>query len=435
MTKEIKVGVIGLGTVGAGVAKILLSRTSLFEKRRNIKFLLAAAVDINKERFKALNLPESICSSDALQVARSKDIDVVVELIGGTTIARQVISEALKAGKYVVTANKALLAECGDELFSLASRQNVGLFFEASVGGGIPIIRAIKDGLVANEITKIYGILNGTCNYILTKMEQSKISLEMALKEAQKHGYAEAEPSLDIDGIDTAHKAVILALLSRGAMVPIKKVPIEGIRSITISDIQYAKELGYRIKLLAVIENYVKGLNIAVYPALVPIEHILSSVNGVFNAILVDGDGIGEQLFYGKGAGELPTASAVCSDIVEAASCIISQRSNNVSVIHNSEEEVPILAPNQLQSKYYLRLTLLDQPGVFGQIGTILGKHGVSIASLLQKERKSGRKVPVIIITHQSLESKVRMALDEIASLPIVGDKTVALRIVDFENE
>jgi homoserine dehydrogenase len=417
------------------VVKVLFSRSSLLEERRNIKFSFGAVADIKKERFTALNLPESIYSDDALSVVRAKDIDIVVELIGGTGVARQVITEALRAGKHVVTANKALLAEYGYELFGLAQRQNVGLFFEASVGGGIPIIRAIKDGMVANEISKIYGILNGTCNYILTKMEQSQISFEMALKEAQKGGYAEADPSLDIDGIDTAHKAVILASLASGCFIPMKKVPIEGIRSFSMSDLQYAKELGYKIKLLAVIENYEKRMNLGVYPALVPIDHILSSVNGVFNAILVDGDGVGEQLFYGKGAGELPTASAVWSDIVEASSYILSHRENKVTILPHPEKEAKIIPADERKAKYYLRLTLLDQPGVFGQIGSILGKYGVSIASLLQKERKSGKKVPVIIITHQSLEAKVRLALEEIAALPIVGDKTVALRIVDFLSE
>ncbi len=433
MSKEIKIGVIGLGTVGSGVVKMLMDRSKLIEKRRNIKFSLGAVADINKERFRALNLPESLYRDDAQSIIQEKDIDVVVELIGGTTVAREVISASLKAGKPVVTANKALLAEYGSELFALAHSSRAGLFFEASVGGGIPIIR---DGMVANEISKIYGILNGTCNYILTKMEQSKVSFETALREAQKNGYAEADPSLDIDGFDTAHKAVILASLATGNIILMKDVPVEGIRSLSMLDIEYARELGYKIKLLAVIENYNQKINIGVYPALVPVDHILSSVNGVFNAILVDGDGVGELVFYGRGAGEAPTASAVWSDIVDAANCVVFGTSANSTIyLQNGGQSMEMFSPDERKAKYYLRLTLVDKPGVFGQIGVILGKYGVSIASLLQKERKSGKKVPVIIITHQSVESSVRAALEEISALSIVGDEVIALRIVDFKNE
>ncbi len=432
-SREIGVGLLGFGTVGVGVVKALGENGDLIESRTGLKLVLRRVADLDLERDRGVPLAPGLLTRDAAAVVSAPDVDVVIELIGGVGAARDLLLQALRLGKPVVTANKALLAERGAEIFQVAEQHRANVFFEASVGGGIPLIRALREGLVSNRVRRIYGILNGTCNYILTRMEQERASFERALKDAQKAGYAEAEPGLDIDGIDTAHKAVILASLAYGFPVPMAAVAAEGIRNVEALDIRYAGELGYRIKLLAVIKDVGGETEIRVHPTLVPAGHILSSVHGVFNAVLIEGDGVGEVLCYGRGAGQDPTASAVLSDVVDAArdlDCRAARRAPGF-ISHNPSGRIREIGASEV--RYYLRLTLLDKPGVFGQIGAVLGRHGISIASLLQKEILAGKQVPVIVITHQAREAAFRAALDEIDALQnIVGARTVRYRIEDF---
>ncbi len=424
---------LGFGTIGAGVVKTLRDNGDLIESRTGLKLVLRRVADVDLERDRGVPLAPGLLTRDAAGVVNAPDVDVVIELIGGVGAARELLLQALHLGKPVVTANKALLAERGEEIFSLAEAHQTNVFFEAGVGGGIPLIRSLREGLVSNRIRRIYGILNGTCNYILTRMEQDRVSFERALKDAQKAGYAEAEPGLDIDGIDTAHKAVILASLAYGFHVPMPAVTVEGIRGVEAVDIRYAGELGYRIKMLAVIKEIGDEVEIRAHPTLVSAGHILSSVHGVFNAVLIDGDGVGEVLCYGQGAGRDPTASAVLSDVVDAARNLVCKAPRRAPGFTNHNPAGRIRAIGASEVRYYLRLTLLDKPGVFGQIGAVLGRHGISIASLLQKEVQAGKQVPVIVITHQAQEQSFRAALDEIDNMKnIVGAKTVRYRIEDF---
>ncbi len=432
-SREIGVGLLGFGTVGAGVVKALQANGALIESRTGIKLVLRRVADLDLERDRGVPLAPGLLIRDAAAVVAAPDVEVVVELIGGMGVARELLRQALRLGKPVVTANKALLAERGEEIFQLAEAHRSNVFFEASVGGGIPLIRSLREGLVSNRIERIYGILNGTCNCILTRMEQDRISFERALKDAQKAGYAELNPDLDIDGTDTAHKAAILASLAYGFHVPMPAVAVEGIRGIEAVDIRYAGELGYRIKMLAVIKEIGGEVEIRAHPTLVSAQHILSSVHGVFNAVLIEGDGVGEILGYGRGAGPDPTASAVLSDIVDAARDLAAGAPRRAPGFVRHNQAGRIREPGASEVRYYLRLTLLDKPGVFGQIATVLGRHGISIASLLQKEMQAGKQVPVVVITHLGREQAFRAALDEIDALQnIVGARTVRYRIEDF---
>ncbi|MBU4198831.1 MAG: homoserine dehydrogenase [Verrucomicrobia bacterium] len=430
--KEIGVGLLGFGTIGSGVVKSLQDHGDLIESRTGLRLVLRRIADIDGERDRGVRLAPGLLTHDAASVVNSPDVDLVIELIGGVGAAKDLMVQALSLGKPVITANKALLAEHGEEIFRLAEDHQANVFFEASVGGGIPLIRSLREGLVSNRIQRIYGILNGTCNYILTRMEQDRISFDKALKDAQKAGFAEVEPALDIDGIDTAHKAVILASLAYGFHVPMKAVAVEGIRGFNAIDISYALDLGYRIKMLAVIKEINGEVEIRVHPTLIPMNHILSSVHGIFNAVLIEGDSVGDMLCYGQGAGRDPTASAVLSDVVDAARDLTSHvlRRAPGFILHNHAGRIREIGASKV--RYYLRLTLLDKPGVFGQIGAVLGRHGISIASLLQKEVQAGKQVPVIVITHLGHEQAFREAMEEIDALNIVGAKTVRFRIEDF---
>ena len=430
--KTIGIGLLGFGTVGTGVVMGFQKNKALLENRTGFKLELRRIADINVEGDRGVSIPPGVLTRDAEAVVASPDVDIVVELIGGLKAARDLIIQALQRGKPVVTANKALLAEHGAELCKLAEANRTDIFFEASVGGGIPLIRSLREGLVSNHIRSIYGILNGTSNYILTRMEQTRMSFATALKEAQKAGYAEADPALDVDGIDTAHKVVILASLAYGFHVPMREVAVEGIRGLNALDIRYALELGYRIKMLAVIEQENGDVAIRVCPTLVPMDHILASVSGVFNAVLIEGDEVGDVLCYGKGAGRDPTASAILSDVVDAARNLVFHASRRAPGFVGYNPLGKVKAVGETDARYYLRLTLLDKPGVFGQIAAVLGRHGISLASVLQKENMAGRQVPVIIITHHGKEKAFRAAQAELDNLPVVGAKTVRFRIEDF---
>jgi len=427
------VGLLGFGVVGAGVVDALQRRGELIENRTGLRLRLHRIADIDLERDRGVRVDRKLLTTDAQAVVDDSDVDIVVELIGGTTAARELVLRALRRGKPVVTANKALLAEHAEEIFTAAGESGADLYYEASVGGGIPVIRALREGLVANHIEAIYGIVNGTCNYILTEMERTGRSFEEVLRDAQAAGYAEADPSLDVDGIDTAHKAVILASLAYGFPIPYTAVEVEGIRRVSVLDIQYARELGYRIKLLAVIRHEAGAVLVGVYPALVSCGHMLASVGGVFNAVLIRGDVVGDTLYYGRGAGRLPTASAVLSDLADVARNLHFGSAGRVPALRQYGAYGRLRPLAESEARFYLRLSLPDRAGMLAQVARILGDHGISIASVVQKEERSGQHVPVIIITHRTREADMRQALQEIDRLSIVGAPTVRLRIVDFD--
>lgn len=430
--KEIGVGLLGFGTVGAGVVEALQRNGALLADRIGVKPVLRKIADIDLDRDRGVKVDRSILTQDANAVIDDPSVDVVIELVGGTTIAKGFILRALQLGKPVVTANKALLAEHGGEIFDLAALKKTGVWFEASVAGGVPIIRALREGLVANRIERIYGILNGTCNYILTKMEREQVTFESALKEAQSAGYAEADPGLDIDGFDTAHKAAILASLAYGIQIPMSKIHVEGIRGLNRVDIEYAHDFGYRVKQLAVIKAEGGEVEVRVHPTLVPHDHMLASVMGVFNAVVVDGDIVGQTVYYGRGAGRLPTASAVVSDLADVARNLSDGgRKARYSPVCPSGN-ITLRPMGEVECRYYLRLSLLDKPGILGVVATVLGQHGISLASILQKEpQRAGRHVSVVFLTHKAVEKNLVAALHMLEERQALGAKPVSLRIED----
>lgn len=431
--RQIGVGILGFGTVGAGVAEGLLANGQLLADRTGMMLTLRRIADLDIERDRGVSIDPALLITDAASVVDDPDVDVIVELIGGTTVAKDLILRALARGKPVVTANKALLAHHGAEIYAAAEKGGADLFFEASVGGGIPVIRAFREGLIGNHIFSIYGILNGTCNYILTRMEQDDLPFDAVLQEAQDAGFAEAEPGLDIDGIDTAHKAVVLASLAYGFPVPFDALHVEGIRGIDPGDIAMARKLGYGIKLLAVIKDCDGRIDVRVHPTLVPSDHLLASVHGVFNAVMVDGDVVGETLYYGKGAGREPTASAVIGDLVDVARNLLHGSEGRVPAFMAHRENGTLLPMSEVRTRYYLRLSLLDQPGVFARVSKVLGDHQIGIASLVQQEYRAGEYVPVVIVTHHAQEANFQNALAEIGTLGLTNQPPVRYRIESFE--
>ncbi|MEI8353350.1 MAG: homoserine dehydrogenase [Lentisphaerota bacterium] len=433
--KQMGVGLLGFGTVGAGVVDGLQRNRELLAHRIGADIVVRRIADVDLSRDRGVAVDPAILTTDARAVINDPSVDIVVELIGGTGIARTLVTEALKAGKAVVTANKKLLAEYGEEIFSLAEESGVDLYFGASVGGGIPIVRVLREGLVGNTIQSLFGILNGTCNYILTRMENESLPFDEALKAAQAAGYAESNPSLDVDGFDTAHKAVILASLAYGFQVPMSVAAVEGIRSLAGVDVQFARELGYRIKLLAVIRRDGAEVEVRVHPTLVARDHMLASVGHVFNAVMVRGDLSGDTLYYGRGAGREPTASTVIGDIGDVARNLLAgspRHSRGIAKL--SSEPLRVRALSAIHSRYYLRLMVVDRAGSLGQFTTILGKHGVSIHAVSQKggaEEQEGGCVPVVTLTHLAREADVDAALAEIRAAGIVGEDPVKLRMLD----
>ena len=426
--ESFKVGIVGCGTVGGGVVKLLLENGSVIERRIGKKLEIAFVADKEVEKVKRLGIPEEKIFDDGFK-ALSKPCDVVVELIGGTTVAKEIILKAIERGRHVVTANKALLAESGEELFKKARERGVSLKFEASVGGGIPVIKALREGLSGNRIKRIYGIINGTANYILTEMTEKGINFETALKKAQRLGYAEADPTLDIEGFDAAHKIAILSTLSFGRWVRTENVFVKGIREITPLDIELAAEFGYRVKLLAISKVVDGKLEVRVHPTMIPEEHILSSVNGVFNACLIEGDFVGETLYYGMGAGERPTASAVVSDIVDIA------MGNTYDVpeeLFSDDEKLEIKEPDDFISSFYLRFTAVDRPGVLAKIAKVLGDYGISIKMALQKSISVNGGVPVVMTTHPAPKRKVQEAINRIDSLDVILSPTFVCMIEEL---
>lgn len=428
--KEIGVGLLGFGTVGSGVVEGLERNADLLAERLGMKICLRRIADIDLTKDRGVKVDPAILTQDAQAVVNDPNVDIIVELIGGTGVARKLLTEALSIGKPVVTANKALLAEYGEEIFGLAEKKNVDIYFGASVGGGIPIVRALREGLVANRINGITGILNGTCNYILTRMEQEDLPFHRALAEAQKLGYAEADPTLDIDGMDTAHKAVILASLAYGSAVPLKSVHVEGIRKISSMDLKYAREFGYRVKLLAVIKRLGEDLEVRVHPTMIPTEHVLASINGVFNAVMVHADLAETTLYSGRGAGREPTASTVLGDIADVAKNLRGGTRRRFHALMRSGEQVRMRPIGAVETRHYLRMELTDKPGVLARISAVLGEHKIGIAAALQKE-SSGAHMPVVFVTHKASEHEMAAAVAAISAMDVVSGKPVRLRIED----
>ncbi len=430
---NIGVGIIGFGTVGAGVVDGLLRNGDLIRRRTDLPLYLKRVADKDLAYDRGMEVDPELLTDDADAVLDDPEIQIVVELVGGTGVAADMILSALRNGKSVVTANKALLAERGEELYAAAEENHADLFYEASVAGGIPIIRSLREGLIGNHIEAIYGILNGTCNYILTRMEaEPGVSFWDVLSDAQAAGYAEAEPGLDIDGFDTAHKTAVLASLAYGFPLRMDDLSIEGIRDIDPIDITFARSLGYRIKLLSVIKMVEGQVEARVQPTLIPESHLLAKVNGVFNSVMVHGDIVGETMYYGKGAGREPTASAVIGDIAEAARNIASGAMGRVPAFLNHSPDTRPRALGDIESRYYLRLTLQDNPGALGWVTQILGNNRVSIASIVQKEKMLSDYVPVIIITQPTTEALIQTALQDIDALEIAGASTLRYRIEDL---
>ena len=428
----LRVGLAGLGTVGASVWKRLASQKDLIRQRIGTEIRVDQVADRRVDYLRELGVPENLISDDWRKLVANPNLEVIVELIGGTTHAFDLIQAALQSGKHVVTANKALLAERGAELFATALKHKRHLLFEASVAGGIPIIRALREGLVANRIISIHGIINGTCNYILTRMNDEGLEFKDALAEAKRLGFAEADDSLDVDGHDTAHKAAVLTALAYGFWVPQGQLYTEGLRAVEKQDIVYARKLGYALKLLAIIKTDADGaVEVRVHPTLIPQSHVLASVSGVFNAVLVRGDVVGDTLYYGRGAGGDPTASAVISDLAQiAADFPQEQKARNVGheALHSRLKTM-----DEIISRYYLRLLVVDRPGVLAEVARVLAERQIGISSVIQPEAQAGETTSLVLMLHDAPESQLRAALQEIAKIGAVKAPPVHLRVEDFE--
>lgn len=425
--KPLKVGIAGLGTVGAGVVKVLASHAELIAKRAGRPIIVTAVSARDRTRDRGVRLDGLNWHDDAVALARDPEVEVVVELIGGSDGKAKALAEAaIAAGKPLVTANKALLAVHGAALAKAAEANNVSIAYEAAVAGGIPVIKALREGLAANQVTRVEGILNGTCNYILSTMFEEGRGFAEVLADAQRLGYAEADPSFDIDGVDAAHKLAILAGLAFGARIDFAAVHVEGIRRISAQDIAFAQELGYRIKLLGIVQQSQEGISLRVHPAMVPLAQPIARVDGVFNAVLLEGDFSGPVFLRGRGAGEGPTASAVVADLIDLARGI----SLPVwGVAASALVDIPIVPIENLTSAYFLRLSVVDQPGVLADVTALLRDEGISLESMLQHGRKPGEAVPIVLVTHETRESAVNAALARIAALPAVLEPPAIIRI------
>ena len=431
--KQVGVGILGFGTVGAGVADGLLRHRSVMAERLGVDIVLKRIADIDITTDRGVAVPEGVLTTDAKGVIADSEVQIVVETIGGTGIAKEFVLDALSRGKSVVTANKKLLAEHGREIFDTAAKSGADIYFGASVGGGIPIIRVLREGLAGNEIESIDGILNGTCNYILTRMENEGLPFDEVLKDAQRLGYAEANPSLDIDGFDTAHKACILAALAYGFQPRLSDINVEGIRNLAGEDVRYAADSGYRIKLLARVAKDGDEIEVSVAPTLVPMSHMLASVNDAFNAVWIKGDMSDYTMYYGRGAGRAPTASTVIGDIGDIARNIAAGETRYRRGVPNyGERSVGLKAAGEIASRFYIRFMVADRVGAFGTIATTLGRNNVSFsAANSQKAVKTVVGfVPVVVLTHEVKASDLERALAEIEASGVVGAKPVKLRMI-----
>lgn len=430
--KQIKVGLLGFGTIGTGVVRLFQKNSDLIKERTGIEISLARIADLDITTDRGVTVAPELLTTDAAAVIEADDIDIVIELIGGYEPARSFVLRAIENGKHIVTANKALLALHGEEIFAAAARNHVEVMFEASVGGGIPIISSLKENLCANRISTVFGILNGTCNYILTRMTDEGEEFGTILSDAQKAGYAEADPTFDVEGIDTAHKLALLVSLCFGTKIDFKSIYTEGISSLTPLDIQFAKDFGYRIKLLAIGKHENGSIEARVHPTMIPEMYPLADVAGAFNAVRVNGDFVGPVMLYGQGAGMDATASAVMGDVMSlarSASVGKMPRTPGLGHVAGAMRQLPVKPMAELVGQYYLRFTTVDRPGVLAKISGILGNYDISIASMVQPERHAAEGVPIVLMTHDAVEMNVRKALDEIDQLDFVLEKTHLIRI------
>ena len=436
--REINIGLLGCGTVGTGVAKILIESKDLIQSRIGATLNLKYIADIDLKTNRGIDFKGIKLTTDAFEPIGDPDIDIVVEMIGGEEIAKSIILKAIDHGKQVVTANKALLACQGNLLFKAAAEKGVDLAFEASVGGCIPIIKSIRESLVGNRITAMVGILNGTCNYILSKITADGSRFEDALSEAQANGYAEADPTLDVEGIDTAHKLAILTSLAYGMEINFKDIYIEGISGITPLDIEFARQFGYNIKLLAISKNMGSMVESRVHPAMISFDNPLSNVKGTLNAITLTADAVGNILLYGHGAGMMPTASAVVGDLVDLARNLLTNSTARIPILSspmNHIRNIPLTPIEKIRTHYYFRFSALDRPGVLSKITGILGKYEISIKSVHQKGRKTNSSVPLVMLTHLAEEADVIKAMSEISLLNVISDEPVLIRIEDENRQ
>ena len=432
--KKITIGIVGFGTVGTGVIKILRNNKALINNRLGTPIEIKKIVDLDIKSDRGVRLRKGVLSKNVKDIINDPSIDLIVELIGGVNAARSILLDAIKQGKHIVTANKALLASHGLELLNAAHKRGVDIGFEGSVAGGIPIIGALKEGLTGNRISCILGILNGTANYILTKMTDEGGKFSDILQDAKNQGFAESDPTLDVDGLDTTHKLSILRSIAYGTVNSYEDIYTEGISHIEPIDIEFARELGYRIKLLAIAREINSQVEARVHPTLIPHDHLLSKVDGTYNAIFIDGNAVGPSMFYGKGAGMMPAASAVVSDIIDLSRniiCGISQRIPLFSYQKDHLKKIAIKNIQEVETRYYLRFTVFDRPGVLSKISGILGKHKISIHSVIQKGRRTKGTVSIFLLTHQAREASIRKALHEIDRLSVAQEKTMLIRIED----
>ena len=428
----------GGGTVGCGVIEVLRENARVIEDRLGRPLVLRRVADLDLERSRPVQVSRDLLTNRVEDILEDPDVQIVVELIGGLGFAKEIIRRALECGKDVVTANKALLAHHGNELFEIARRHGRSIGFEASVGGGIPLIKSLREGLAGNRIETIFGILNGTGNYILTRMTEEGLSFEAALKEAQAKGYAEADPALDVEGIDTAHKLSIASALSFGSPVQFDDVYTEGITRIDPLDIQFGEEFGYRLKLLAIARFCDGRLEMRVHPTFIPRDHVLASVKGAYNALHIRGNAVGNIMLYGMGAGMMPTGSAVVSDLIDLARDKIAGTPNRIPSLAFQPEHldrIPIKPMEDISTCYYFRFAALDRPGVLSRIAGILGDHSISIAAVTQKGREVEGSVPVVMLTHEAVERNVRAALAEIDKLDIVVAATRTIRVEELATD
>ena len=436
--KPINIGLLGIGTVGGGTYTVLKRNQEEIARRagREIKVKMIADKDLDRARSFADH--DVIVTDNAHEVTTHPDIDIVVELIGGQTIAKDLILEAIAHGKHVVTANKALLANHGTEIFAVARAKGAMVAFEAAVAGGIPIIKALREGLTANRITWIAGIINGTSNFILSEMRDKGLSFEQVLAEAQKLGYAEADPTYDIEGIDAAHKITLMSAIAFGIPVQFSKVYTEGITKLTGEDIRYAEELGYRIKLLGITKRVEKGIELRVHPTLIPVRRLIANVEGVMNAIVVKGDAVGATLYYGAGAGAEPTASSVIADLVDVTRMQTADPMHRVPTLSFQPDllsDTPVIPMEDVETSYYLRMQVIDKPGVMAEITRIVADNNISISALIQKEPGSDSdRVSIIMLTHLTVEKNINAAIARIESLPVVTNKVIRIRIEELNN-
>jgi len=441
--RQVRLGIIGGGTVGGGVVQALQRNGALMASRLGVELQIAQVVVRDLRKARAVKIPMKLLTTDWQSVVANPQIDLIAELIGGTTTARSVVLAALKQGKPVVTANKALLSAHGEELFEAAQKYGTNLYYEASVAGGIPIIKVVREALIGNRVTRLYGIVNGTCNYILTRMKLEGAEFADVLADAQRLGYAETPPDLDVDGHDAAHKTGILASLAHGFWVNPKQIYTEGIRHITKLDIAFSEKLGYTIKLLGIVkkaegrrqraEVKCAPVQVSVYPTLVPNSHVLASVNHVFNAILVRGDVVGDTLYYGRGAGQDATASAVLSDLADAALDLKLGTKSRIPPFVPHERDGAVLPIDDVVSRYYVRLSVADKPGTMARVATILGEAKIGISSVIQPEGHLGDIVPLILMIHDATNAAMTKALAKIARLPVVRGTPVMIRVENFE--